>query len=79
MTTWQILPDEAPTATADPARETAPAAPRIAAVVGHADDPDLLRRWIRHHISIGLEHIFVEIAVAAAQLQRGEAPGSAIA
>jgi hypothetical protein len=34
---------------------------RFAAVIGHADDPDLLRTCIVHHLGIGIERIFVAL------------------
>lgn len=59
MTTLQIPSIEATTAAAVPSHDAMPVASRIAAVVGHADDSDLLKRWIGHHLSIGISHIFV--------------------
>ena len=35
--------------------------PRIAAVVGYAYDGDLLAHWIRHHLAIGIDNIFVSV------------------
>jgi SAM-dependent methyltransferase len=35
--------------------------PRIAAVIGHSDDPDLLEKCIRHHLRIGVDHVFVSL------------------
>lgn len=35
--------------------------PRVAAIVGHADEADLLAHWIRHHLAIGIDHIFVSV------------------
>jgi hypothetical protein len=34
---------------------------RFAAIIGHADDPDMLRRCIVHHLEIGIERIFVSL------------------
>jgi hypothetical protein len=34
---------------------------RFAAIIGHADDPDLLRSCIDHHLRIGVERIFVSL------------------
>jgi glycosyl transferase family 2 len=35
--------------------------PRFAAVIGHADEPGLLRSCIAHHLAIGVDHIFVSL------------------
>jgi hypothetical protein len=35
--------------------------PSFAAIIGHADDPDMLRRCIAHHLEIGVERIFVSL------------------
>ena len=57
MTAFSSAPDEA----ANLAPEATPTAPSIAAIVGHADEADLLKHWIRHHLSIGIDHIFVSV------------------
>jgi hypothetical protein len=33
----------------------------FAAVIGHADEPDLLRRCIAHHLAVGVERVFVSL------------------
>jgi 2-polyprenyl-3-methyl-5-hydroxy-6-metoxy-1,4-benzoquinol methylase len=35
--------------------------PRIAAVIGHSDDAELLEKCIRHHLRIGVDNIFVSL------------------
>ncbi len=37
----------------------ATAAPRIAAIIGHADDPAMLDVCVAHHLSVGIANIFV--------------------
>ena len=34
---------------------------RFAAIVGHADDPDLLERCIAHHLALGVDRVFVSL------------------
>lgn len=43
----------------------------ITAVIGHADEPQLLRRCIEHHLNIGVERIFVS-------LNRGDPESAAV-
>jgi hypothetical protein len=33
----------------------------FAAIIGHADEPSLLRRCIAHHLAIGVQWIFVSL------------------
>lgn len=66
MMDGRVPPDEA----ADPAGESSPSPPRIAAIVRHADEPDLLKRWLRHHLSLGIDHIFVAVAEEDAETDR---------
>ena len=34
---------------------------RFAAIVAHADDPELLARCIAHHLALGVERVFVSL------------------
>ncbi len=43
-------------------------APRFAAIIGHADDVTLLAQCIRHHLSIGIDRLFVSVNDEAAAL-----------
>jgi hypothetical protein len=45
-------------------------APSFCAVIGHADDPDLLERCIAHHLAIGVGHVFVSLNTADADSER---------
>src|ERR1700730_17946878 len=36
-------------------------APSFAAVIAHADDANLLRRCIAHHLAIGVDNVFVSL------------------
>jgi hypothetical protein len=38
-----------------------PQSPRIAAVIGHADDPAMLEACIAHHLAVGAANIFVSV------------------
>lgn len=44
--------------------------PRVAAVIGHADDADMLRRCIAHHLRIGVGHVFVSLNTPDAASER---------
>ena len=43
---------------------------RLAAVIGHADEADLLERCIRHHLDAGIDRIFVSLNVDDADSER---------
>lgn len=55
--------------------------PTFAAVIGHADDPDLLERCIAHHLAIGVDHVFVSLNggdAASARVAREFAPSGRV-
>ena len=37
--------------------------PSFAAIIGHSDSPEMLDRCIRHHLGIGVDHVFVSANV----------------
>lgn len=41
---------------------------RFAAVIGHSDEPEMLEDCIRHHLQIGVDHIFVSLNRPGAKL-----------
>lgn len=40
---------------------TPPDAPTFAAVIAHADDAEMLRRCVEHHLGIGVDYVFVSL------------------